>query len=96
MFALVLFEAAEHSGAFVDDARVHPCWGEAAQVGALAAFVHAVFLALFLCEKNPPTRVDSFEDVLYGVEIVLFGGAVEFEDIVDAELGPDGGFELKE
>lgn len=96
MLALVLLEAAEHGGAFVDNTSVHPRRREAAQIGALAAFVYAVFFALFFCEKDPPAGIDIFKDILDGVEIVLFRGAVVFEDIVNAELGADGRFELKE
>jgi hypothetical protein len=57
VFALVLFEAAEGVQAFVDDASVHPGWGETTQICALATLVDGIFFALLLVDEGPPARI---------------------------------------
>lgn len=96
VLAFVLFEAAEYGGAFVHDTRVDPSGREAAKIGSLAAFVYAIFFALFFHQEHTPARIDLLEDVFHDLEIFHAGRAVELKEIVNAELRPYGGFKLEE
>lgn len=96
VLALVVFEAAENVGAFVDNAGVDPGGRKAPEVGALPRLVDPIFFALLLGENGEPAGIDFFEDRLDLVEAVSVDRAVEFEDGVDGELGAYRGFEFEE
>lgn len=86
MFASMLVETTKDERAFVDDACVDPSRRETAKVSSFTSLIDGVLFELLFLDKGLPAWIDFFENIDDGLEAITFGGAVEFEDTVNAEL----------